>query len=191
MRPTGRSYLHRVVYQTAKRTIKVDEAIGFVVAGHQMQRHLHELFKSKEQEYFLCDSEINHPRRIDHDYSHAPRAWAEDVSDLTPTVSATFDPSSETREQIAEKYRRNGEYPEMFEGFDQFLATNNFDAVVVSSPNDFHAEWRLGLLARDIIPFVRNQSGRTSKTTTPEASDAERGGYRPFTHPGDPTRIPQ
>lgn len=127
--------------------------IGFVGAGHRGRRHLHELYQIRGQNYFRCESEIDYPHRIDHDYSDSPREWAEDVSDLTPEVSAIFDPSPSSLDEAARVCREQGDEPDTFTQFDEFLETAAVDAVMITSPNEYHLEQSVALLERDIDTF--------------------------------------
>lgn len=126
------------------------QRIGLVGAGHRNRQHVRVLYELRDQSYYRCESAIDYPHRIDHDFKDQPRSWAEDITDLQPAVTAIFDPSRQARESVAEYCASHGDTPTLYDEFTAFLASDEIDAVLVASPNQYHACQSVTLLEHGI-----------------------------------------
>ncbi|RQG94164.1 Gfo/Idh/MocA family protein [Natrarchaeobius chitinivorans] len=124
-------------------------SIGLVGAGFRAASHLSSLYTVSEWNYFDCDNAIEYPQWTYDDHAESNPSWVEDVSDLDVSITGVFDPDSDARADAVERCREHGDEPETYNDFDSFLE-GEYDGVVVSSPNDVHAEQSIRLLEADV-----------------------------------------
>jgi myo-inositol 2-dehydrogenase / D-chiro-inositol 1-dehydrogenase len=124
-------------------------SLGLVGAGRRGLEILTNSYQIRHRHYLLSDS-VDHPFAIYSQYADESPLWAENISDLRPTITAIFDPSKEARERAYEFCQEKGDQPELFASLEPFLQSGEYEAVVVSSPNDKHVEAVIPLLESGI-----------------------------------------
>lgn len=124
--------------------------IGFVAAGKRARTLMGHLYEIRDQEYFLCDRADNWPHGFYDTYASETPSWVDDVSDLNPEITAIMNPGDSSRQAARALSQDHGDDPDLFASLDEFLASGQFNAVVVASPNDQHREAVVPLLENDV-----------------------------------------
>ena len=129
-------------------------AIGLVGAGHRIFELLKVLYDVRDRRYVMRDREVDdefwYSYGAYHEHADEFPAWETEVSDLSPSIVAIFDPSAESREQVAALCRDHGDEPNGYDSVDAFLDADEYDAVIVGSPNYTHVESVIPLMEREI-----------------------------------------
>lgn len=153
--------------------------LGLLGGGARGRSHLRSAYRVNDQDFLLCENESNYPHHTYHDYAPTAPEWAEEISDLEVEVRAVMDPSEATREKAMELCGDHGDVPDQYESLEEFRADNDCDAVVVASPNDYHAQQSLALLEDDLNVLAE----KPIATTLPDhdrlidAADSSSGVY--------------
>ena len=127
-----------------------DLDLGFVAAGKRARTLMGHLYAIRDREYLLSDRADGWPDSFYDAYVTDPPSWVKDVSDLQPSVNAIMNPGREARERAAARCRDHGDDPDCYDSLDAFLDDGEYDAVVVASPNDSHADAVIPLLERGV-----------------------------------------
>lgn len=124
--------------------------LGFVGAGNRARVHIEQAYELRDREYFLCDNDLQYPENTYVNHAETVPEWVTDVSDLTPEVTALFDPNDSQLRQTQAVCDENGDDPAIFDSFEDFLRFDGYDAVLICSPSDSHIDAALPLLDRDV-----------------------------------------
>lgn len=135
--------------------------LGFVGAGKRARLLMRTLYELGDQQYFLSEREDGHPHSMYHNYGLEIPDWAEDVSDLDPEITAIVDPVAGAREEANAICEANGDGPDLFETFEEFFTSGEFDAALVASPVDQHADAVVPLLEHDVDVFCEKPLANT------------------------------
>jgi len=135
--------------------------LGLVGAGKRGRLLMENLYELGDQEYFLAEREDGHPHSMYHKYGIEIPDWAEDISDLDPEITAIVDPVRAAREEATAICEANGDTPDLFETFEEFLRSGTFDAALVASPVDRHAGAVVPLLEHDVDVFCEKPLANT------------------------------
>jgi len=129
----------------------VTHRIALVGCGNRGRSHLRNLYELRDQEYLNEDPGRSlEPHRKYHEFAGTVPDWAEDVRDLTPAVTALYDPDEEALAETTAYCLDRGDDPAIFEDYDAFLDADVYDAVVVASPNYTHVDVVVPLAERDV-----------------------------------------
>jgi predicted dehydrogenase len=123
--------------------------LGFVGTGNRARVHVEQVYALRDRRYAGTDDAYATEHRYD-THAGAVPDWVESVADLEPRVTALFDPDPDQRARTRSLCAEHGDDPATFDSFEAFLDSGRFDAVVLVSPNDFHAEQAVALLRRDV-----------------------------------------
>jgi myo-inositol 2-dehydrogenase/D-chiro-inositol 1-dehydrogenase len=123
--------------------------VAIVGAGNRARVHVEQLYTLRDRTYRGTDDEHATEQRYESHAGDVPD-WVSNVSDLDPAVTALFDPSADQRERTAALCAEHGDDPATFDDFEAFLAEATYNAVVLASPNDYHAAQADALLRRDV-----------------------------------------
>lgn len=124
--------------------------LGFVGTGHRSRAHLEQVYELRDRTYLFCDNDLDYPENTYENHARTAPDWVTDVSEVTPTVTALFDPDGRHLERTASTCADHGDEPALFDSLEAFLSEGVYDAVVVCSPSDAHVEPAIGLLERDV-----------------------------------------
>jgi len=124
--------------------------LGFVAAGKRSRTLAEHAYAIRDQEYLDCEREDGYPHALYREFGVDEHEWIEEVGDLEPAVTAITSPSASSREAAREDCRRRGDDPDLYADFDAFLEDRAFDAAVVASPTDVHADAVAPLLERGV-----------------------------------------
>lgn len=126
--------------------------VGLVGAGSRGHTHLKQLYAVADRRY-ADEWEHPWPKNVEgfpfgiyHDYASEAPDWTRDISHLDATVTAVCDPSETARRRTSELCREHGDDPALYESFESFRAADDYDTVVVASPNRTHVQVVVPLL---------------------------------------------
>lgn len=143
--------------------------LGIVGLGARGYWNLQCAYNIHERKYFLREpSETidgvhggNDSESIYHKYAGEVPDWAEDISDLQITVSAIFDPDPAACKRAVDLCQDYGDDPTVFEDWEAFLASTEYDAAVVSTPNHTHPDIVIPLMNQGIDVFCEKPLATT------------------------------
>jgi len=124
--------------------------LGVVAAGKRSRTLVEHAYAIGEREYLDCEREDGYPHAVYERFGADDYGWIRRVDDLDPAVTAVASPSAGSREAASELCRAHGDDPDLFADLEGFLEEGRFDAAVVASPTDAHAEAVIPLLERDV-----------------------------------------
>jgi predicted dehydrogenase len=134
--------------------------LGVVAAGKRSRTLMEHAYAIGEQEYLGSERADGYPHSIYRAFGVDEYDWVEDVRDIDPEFTAVMSPSAGSREAARDICREYGDDPDLFADFDAFLDAE-FDAVVVGSPNDAHADAVVPLLDRGVDVYCEKPLAAT------------------------------
>lgn len=138
--------------------------LGLIGAGNRGRHLISKVYVVRDRQYRF--SREDHWSAIGEDAYHGYAgdipSWAEDLSDVTPTITAVFDPAKEARSKINDLCSDYGDAPRLYQSFDTFLKNcQSYDAVIIASPNHKHVNQVQELLERKIDVFCEKPIATT------------------------------
>lgn len=143
--------------------------LGFVGIGARGYSHLKNAYKIHRQPYFLGEppDEVDrvhlsgNSHEIYQKYAADVPDWAEDTSDLQIEVTAVFDLNPDARQRAVDYCREHGDDPTVYDDWQAFLDAEEYDTVVVSTPNHTHADIVVPLMEQGLDVFCEKPLATT------------------------------
>lgn len=137
--------------------------VGLVGTGARGRLLLKQLYRIRNQDHFLCEKGHygSFPLQEYDLYGKRTPEWVDDISDINPSISVLFDPSEEALREAESLCQDHSDSPETYDNLEEFVDSDDYDAVIITSPNDTHVDIATRLLEKNTDIFCEKPLATT------------------------------